>query len=405
MNKQELTYWVALALMPRMWTKRKNEIYVKCYNHNPQISIIDLFEKTSIWDILEITDNEKELFSTAKNQLANHSFLVEEMLSQGYDILPITCEEYPKALKSNLKYNAQVVIYTTGNTAILNEHSIAIVGSRNADGVSLTFTDNVAKHAVADKKTVVSGFAKGVDRQALDSTVGIGGSSVIVLPQGIMTFSSGFKQYFKHLSQGKLLVMSVFAPKAPWSVEFAMSRNSIIYALASEIFVAQSDDKGGTWAGATEGLKKNRPVFVRVPQPSEKNANMLLIQKGAKPVDMDGRLFDLTPKDMKTPEQKKEEDTNASILNVMKSIDKISAKELIARLNLDWTDDKMKKHLDKMAEVEKIKVKNRIFFKLKGSQQLNLFSSTEEINQTEQSDGVSFACEDPAFNLFSKRDV
>ena len=29
MKKQELTYWVTLALMPKIWNKRKNEIFVK----------------------------------------------------------------------------------------------------------------------------------------------------------------------------------------------------------------------------------------------------------------------------------------------------------------------------------------------------------------------------------------
>ena len=47
MNKQELTYWITLALIPKMWTKRKNEIYVNCFQHVPQISIIDLFEDSS----------------------------------------------------------------------------------------------------------------------------------------------------------------------------------------------------------------------------------------------------------------------------------------------------------------------------------------------------------------------
>ena len=50
MIKQELTYWVTLALIPKMWTKRKNEIYVNCFKHNPQISIIELFEDSSIWE-------------------------------------------------------------------------------------------------------------------------------------------------------------------------------------------------------------------------------------------------------------------------------------------------------------------------------------------------------------------
>ena len=39
---------------------RKNEIYVKCFEHNPQISIIDLFEDRSCWDELLLTDEEKE---------------------------------------------------------------------------------------------------------------------------------------------------------------------------------------------------------------------------------------------------------------------------------------------------------------------------------------------------------
>ena len=198
MIKQELTYWVTLALIPKMWIKRKNEIYVNCFKYNPQISIIDLFEKSSNWDIVGLNDIEKKQFEEARTQLANNSFLVEELMAQGYDILPITHEEYPKCLKNNLKFNAPTVIYTKGNKSLLQKPSIAIVGSRSADVKSLSFTDNIAKKAAEDRKVVVSGFAKGVDRQALDSAVGANGNSIIVLPQGIMTFGSGFKQYYKY---------------------------------------------------------------------------------------------------------------------------------------------------------------------------------------------------------------
>lgn len=48
MIQKELTYWITLALIPKMWTKRKNEIYVNCYTHKPQISIIELFEESQI---------------------------------------------------------------------------------------------------------------------------------------------------------------------------------------------------------------------------------------------------------------------------------------------------------------------------------------------------------------------
>jgi len=111
----------------------------------------------------------------------------------------------------------------------------------------------------------VSGFAKGVDRQALDSAVSAGGKSIIVLPQGIMTFGSGFKQYFKHIAQGRVLVMSTFAPNAPWSVEFAMARNAVIYGMASKIYVAQSDDKGGDLVRRNRWVKKKTDHLCQIP--------------------------------------------------------------------------------------------------------------------------------------------
>ena len=72
MMKQELTYWVTLSLIPKMWTKRKNEIYVKCFQNNPQISIIDLFEDSSTWDIVGLNEIEKSQFEEARKQLANN---------------------------------------------------------------------------------------------------------------------------------------------------------------------------------------------------------------------------------------------------------------------------------------------------------------------------------------------
>ena len=375
MIKQVLTYWVTLALIPKMWTKRKNEIYVKCFQNNPQISIIDLFDNSSIWDIVGLNAIEKTQFEEARVQLANNSFLVEELMAQGYEILPITHENYPKLLKANLKFNAPTVIYTKGNKSLLQEPSIAIVGSRRADANSLIFTDNIAKKATEKDQVVVSGFAKGVDRQALDSAVGSNGKSIIVLPQGIMTFGTGFKQYYKHIAQGRVLVMSSFAPKAPWSVEFAMARNPIIYGMASEIYVAQSDDKGGTWSGVIDGLKKNRPIFVRYPEKDEKNANLLLIQKGASAVDITGNTLSLSSEEQKTPEQLNKEKLDSDIIAILNSVEMISAKEIINRLHLDWKDDKMKRYLDNMQQVEKIKVKNRIYYRQKGKTQRGLFDS------------------------------
>ncbi len=285
---QELTYWVALTHTPKIWTSRKNEMIVHCFNQGK--TIIDFFESDNFLG-MDLKQEELSLLNQTKSELGNDAFLVEELLNQGYEIIPITSKDYSPTLKANLKYNAPLILYVKGNKQILQEQSIAIVGSRNANEKSLQFTDNVAKKASSEYKVVVSGFAKGVDKQALDSALSYKGQSIIVLPQGITTFASGMKKYYKQIIEGDVLVLSTFHPKSPWSVELAMARNSIIYGLASEIYAAQSDDKGGTWNGVCEGLKKGRRIYVRMPENGEKCANLTLINMGAEAVDMNGNAI------------------------------------------------------------------------------------------------------------------
>lgn len=378
MINQELTYWVTLALIPKMWTKRKNQIYVNCFKHTPKISIVELFEEKKYWMEIGLSEIEMAQLEEAHNQLANNSFLVEELLSQGYDIIPLHSNDYPTILKKNLGTNAPTVIFAKGNLSLLQDCSIAIVGSRNADNISLEFTDNIARKACSEKKVVVSGFARGIDRKALDSALAVNGKSIIVLPQGIMTFSSGFKQYFKQVSQGNVVVISPFAPKAPWSVAFAMARNPIIYGMASEIFVAQSDEKGGTWSGVIDGIRKKRPVYVRWPEPNEKNANIFLVQKGAKPVDVFGNNLNIAPESVKTSEQVEHEDLNKRIIQILEDVEKNTSQDVLKKLHLDWTDSKMKKYLESISVVQKIKEKNRVYYKMNNKPENDLFSNSTD---------------------------
>lgn len=384
MNINEITYWVTLASMPKMWTRRKNQLYVACYKHLPQFSIIDLFEKAEVRQEIGVTQDEELLFAAAHEQLANNAFMVEDLLNQGYEILPITSSYYPQSLKKNLKQSAPCVLYVKGDKALLNHPSTAIVGSRKADGLSLEFTCNVAKKATQENKTVVSGFAKGVDRQALDAAMDADGTSIIVLPQGIATFASGFRQYYQPISQGKVAVISTFHPNAPWSVELAMARNSIIYGLATEIYAAQSDSKGGTWSGVIEGLKNGRQIYVRVPQDDEKNANKLLIQKGGIGVDLYGNVMTDYIADYadassalicSEPDNSDAEFRTAGIktriLDLL--VEQRTSKEIIAALKIDWTDAKMKKFLRSLPEIEEEKRSGKIFFCNKDANSPRLF--------------------------------
>lgn len=371
--KNESTYWIALAHLPKWGYGKINNLIIKFF-HDEKITIEDFFNlPETVWSSKYQLDSKEILdLQTAKSVLPNNAFFAENLLSQGYELIPITSPEYSKTLKQNLKAtHSPALLYVKGNKQILHEKSIAIVGSRAAVEISLEFTDNMAKLASKDFKVVVSGFAKGVDKQALDSAIKYKGQSIIVLPQGITTFNAGFKTYYKQIVDGDVLVLSTFHPNAVWSTGLAMARNPIIYGLADEIYVAESSEKGGTWSGVIDGLKKGRLIYVREPALNEKNANTLLIQKGAIAVDYNGMEIynNIYAKQLISADLVQEPlvHFNAIKEEILKELKKnpLSAKKILDKMGLDLTLKELTTKLQKMEEIETIKNGRIILYKLK----------------------------------------
>ena len=374
MNYNDLTYWIAVAHLKGWNVERINRMAVAVLHEN-EMKWADFFELESAgWsELFAFTEKELVDLESAKKVLPHASFTAEKLQNAGIDIIPVDRSDYPVVLKENLKLKSPPVLYIKGRKSLLDEEAVAIVGSRNAGSAALEFTDFIAKKSVKEEKVVVSGFAKGVDKQALDSTLKAYGKSIIVLPQGILTFQTGFRQYYEHIVNGNVLVLSTFQPGAGWDVGLAMARNAYIYGLAKEIFVAESDDKGGTWNGALGGLKMKRKVYVRMPEPKEKNANLKLIELGAVGVDKEGNVVEKVQKKVKQEylfdqlaetavgeakaEYNKELTPEEKILDLLTK-GSYTAKEIITMLKLDWSSAKVAAFLKKNPDVriEKSKV-------------------------------------------------
>ncbi len=372
MKKEEATYWIALAHLPRWGHLQINNLIIKFFHEN-KISVEEFFHlNENDWKTLyQLDEKQVSDLKQAKSELASNAFLAESFFSQGFEVIPITSPEYSKTLKSNLKVaHAPAVLYVKGNKKILEEKSVAIVGSRDASEAALKFTDNIAKLASKEYKVVVSGFAKGVDKQALDSAINYKGQSIIVLPQGIMTFDSGFKKYYSQIINGDVLVLSTFFPKASWSTGLAMARNPIIYGLANEIYVAESAEKGGTWSGVIDGLRKDRKIYIRKPDQHEKNANNLLIEKGATPVDFNGQQFEKSYDSTKSEQlaiinqPHDSENLDDKIRKALK--DKpLTSKEIQTQLDTQWTPQKLNNYLQQLSFVETSKQGKTLLYQLK----------------------------------------
>jgi len=290
---QDIAYWMALAHLPRWRTEKINSLIVEII-HNRKLSFAEFFELSEDdWkNEFQFSAKESADLLNAGSTLPELSLMAEALWQEEFEIIPINSPEYSETLKKNLKLRqSPPLLYIKGNKQLLNESSVAIVGSRDASEIALQFTEVVARKCVEDYRVVVSGFAKGVDKLALEATLKYNGRSIIVLPQGIMTFR-GFREYHSQIVEGDVLILSTYFPKSPWSVGLAMGRNIYIYGLADEIYVAESGPKGGTWSGVMDGLRKERKIYVRKAGPDEKNANNKLLSKGAVPVDSEGNCID-----------------------------------------------------------------------------------------------------------------
>lgn len=363
------TYWIAVAHLPRWQTDRINRLIIQII-HEKKLSWAGFFESDRKgWkELFAFSDKELLDIENAKNDLPRLAFIAEQMQNEGFHLIPINSPDYPVVLKENLKTkSAPPVLYIKGRKGLFQEDAVAIVGSRNAGKEALNFTDHIAKKCVGESKVIVSGFAKGVDKQALDSALEAHGKSIIVLPQGILTFQTGFKKYYEQIVSGEVLVMSTFFPKAGWEVGLAMARNVFIYGLAKEIFVAESDSKGGTWEGAMDGLNRNRKIYVRYPGTKEKNANLRLIEFGAIPMNINGDSIDLKNgqgKELFAEQNEKSffaeqaidyksppRNIETEILNLLRN-GCYSSNEIILALKLDWNSRKLSGFLKKNPNIK-----------------------------------------------------
>lgn len=364
------TFWIAVAHLPKWSVERTNRFVVQIIHEN-KMSWADFFalNKKEWKELFAFTDKELADLEFVKTDLPRLAFIAEQLQNEGFLIIPVNSPDYPVVLKENLKIKSSPpVLYIKGRKSLLKEDAVAIVGSRKAGEKALLFTDHVAKKSVREFKVVVSGFAKGVDKQALDSTIEANGKSIIVLPQGILTFQSGFKKYYEPIVNGDVLVLSTFFPKAGWDVGLAMTRNAYIYGLAKEIYVAESDSKGGTWEGAMDGLKRQRKIYVRYPELQEKNANLKLLELGALAVNMDGEIMEsnlmpsmelfepVTKIEVSEPSSTYEDGSGIVEKDILELLNKgaYTTKEILLALKLNWDSRKLTGFLKKNPNVRAI---------------------------------------------------
>lgn len=191
-------------------------------------------------------------------------FAVEEWQRSGLWVISRSDPEYPTRYKTHLKEKAPPLLFGAGDKSLLQGGGLAIVGSRDVDAAGEAFTRQVAETCARNRMMVVSGGARGVDQVSMRAALDSGGRTIGVLAENLLKAS--IERHARYaLSEGQLLLISPYHPQARFTVGTAMGRNKLIYAMADYGLVVSADHKkGGTWAGAEEELKREKPIAVFV---------------------------------------------------------------------------------------------------------------------------------------------
>jgi predicted Rossmann fold nucleotide-binding protein DprA/Smf involved in DNA uptake len=189
---------------------------------------------------------------------------LQSLFERGLWVVTRVDELYPAKLRDTLKHQAPTILFGAGDIRLLQRAGVAVVGSRNIDEAGAVFAREVGTKAVAAKLPVVSGGARGTDRIAMQAALEADGLAFGALADSLER-TARQPDVREFISDGKLVLLTPYAPTAGFSVGAAMGRNKLIYGLAEFAVVVSSDHQtGGTWAGAVEALKADWcPVLVR----------------------------------------------------------------------------------------------------------------------------------------------
>lgn len=215
---------------------------------------------------------------------ASLSFALSKYENMGIHIMTLADEEYPVRLREISGSSCPPLFYYAGEPGLLKQKSAGYAGSRNASDEDIAFTRKTVQKTMNCGYLVVTGGAKGVDHAAEETALNLGGNAIAFLSDSMLGKLRDPKTVYA-VQQGKLLLLSVTKPDSGFHTGIAMMRNRYVYAQSDGTVVVRSDyQKGGTWAGVVDNLKRqycptfcwNNPAY---------RGNQALIEQGAVPID------------------------------------------------------------------------------------------------------------------------
>lgn len=250
------TYLIALNQIEKVGDRK----ITKLIDHYSTIENIFEDDEENIKDVI-IKKFKSNVGNFSKNEILDKATsILEKSKKQDIEIITLFDKEYPFNLKQI--ENPPYIIYSKGNIKHLKRNSIAIVGTRNPDEKSRKYAFDMASKFSALNISVVSGMAKGIDKEAHAGAISALGNTVAVLGNGIDIVypSENLKIYEKTIEKG--VVISEFSiGRRPDRQNFPR-RNRIISGLSYGTIMVEASVKSGALITVDYALNQGREVYI-----------------------------------------------------------------------------------------------------------------------------------------------
>lgn len=200
-------------------------------------------------------------------------------------IVTLADDEYPKSLLDIP--DPPILLYIKGRLDLLNQPSLAVVGSRNASAQGVRNAESFAYTASDSGLCVVSGLAQGIDTAAHCGGLRGLSSSIAVVGTGLDKVYPASNRDLAHLIAQSGTIVSEFPLGTPPLASNFPRRNRIISGLSLGCLVVEASLKSGSLITARLAVEQGKDVFAipgSIHSPHAKGCHAL-IKQGAKLVD------------------------------------------------------------------------------------------------------------------------
>lgn len=149
-------------------------------------------------------------------------------------------------------------LFVAGDTDLLKERCIAIIGARKATPQGRQRARQLAKQLVERGVVIVSGLAEGIDTEALSAAIDAGGRVVAVIGTPLdQAYPAKNKRLQELIYSSHLLVSQFTSGQRVFPSNFP-ARNRTMAALSDASIVIEASDTSGTLHQAAECVRLNR---------------------------------------------------------------------------------------------------------------------------------------------------